>query len=412
MNKRLGNIKLEDIQELKDIKCPEGAWIDYKEKVEHVDKIAKLVSAFANGQGGTVIIGVKEKKLPNGAGIIVEMPGIEDAGSLEERIKGSCLNNVTPPVVPEFLPIKLPKLNPGDNQKELLLVRSSESQVAPHQFSDGAIYVRFWDRAHYEKDVLPATLKEITWLLDKRTKAAEHKLKLIERAQHRGNINSLKSGPIDLTVLELFVTPTFPIKRLFSQNELTKTFKSSSFISPHLVIRRAGDYDTANESICCTFENELERKCYFEANTYGLHYTATPVLRCGKGENIIDGSYCFALLLSMLHLANTNYRNIGFDGGIDIHLKLNFAKDYRLTYHSPQNNGQHFIMDFTKGVFDSDFELIAESKVHDTIDDSVFSTFVEQFLWSCGAGWNRIANSDFIHLKKYLDFNFQLDLGL
>lgn len=411
MNKPIGQIKLEDVEELKSIKCPEGASIDYKEDVQHVEKIAKLASAFANGQGGTVIIGVKETKLPNGAGIIVGIPGVENAGALEERIKGSCLSHITPPVIPEFQVIQLPKANPNDIQKELLIVRASESELAPHQFSDGAIYVRFWDRAHYDKDVLPATFKEIGWLLNKRAKATENKSMLLERANRRARFDNLKTGPIDLTVLELSIIPIFPVKRLFSQTDLTSIYKASSFVSPHLVIRGARDYVTANESLCCNFENILDRKCYFEANTYGLHYLASPVLAVGKGDNVINGSYCFALLLSILHLANANYRAAGFNGGFEVSMNLHFVNGHKLSYHTPENNGKFFAPDWTKGAFDSDFSLIAESQVNDEIDVTIFSTLVEQFLWSVGAGWNRIASNDYVHFMRFLDYEFQLGIG-
>ncbi len=411
MNKPLLDIDLDDINELKDLKVPEGAWIDYKQTVEHIDKIAKLLSAFANGQGGTVIIGVKEEKLDNGAGIIVAMPGISDAGSLESRIKGSCLNNVTPPIVPEFQPISLNTTDEQGRDLRLLVIRVSESDLTPHQFKDGAVYIRFWDRAHYENDAVPASLKEIGWLSDKRKNSVELKEQLVQRAINRALIPSMcSSGPVTMTVMDISIIPTFPIKTLFNYAKLIDMYKKSKANTKVYTLKSASSFKTASESLCWEFENEFKNKCYFEVNTKGLHYFASPVLKTSEGPLFIRGDYCFGVILALLDLAKKSYESVGFNGSIEVVVRFSALNNYTFNCTITSDNGSE-TKEFSRSLdanftIRNDFNLSA----HDVV--SIFEIIGEQIMWSLGAGGDEMKSEDFEKTAHHLNKVLGLSLAI
>ena len=79
----------------------ESERVDFKEAPPDGDKIAKVVAAFANSSGGTIIIGVRD-----GTGEVV---GVNDAPSIRDSLDNIVRNNVSPPPKYDFLTGKLKK---------------------------------------------------------------------------------------------------------------------------------------------------------------------------------------------------------------------------------------------------------------------------------------------------------------
>ena len=63
--KPIDKITFTDIQDLVNQKIPESSVLDYKAKMIGSDTIGKLMAAFANGSGGTIMLGVNEEKEDN-----------------------------------------------------------------------------------------------------------------------------------------------------------------------------------------------------------------------------------------------------------------------------------------------------------------------------------------------------------
>lgn len=111
----------------------EGVRVEYKQEVKHIPKI---VSAFANTQGGIFIIGVKTN-----ANNEVDFPivGIPFYRGIEEQILSSALEGIYPPIIPEVIIRNVP-----DNDKNVVVViRIDESILAPHAIQNQTkIYFR------------------------------------------------------------------------------------------------------------------------------------------------------------------------------------------------------------------------------------------------------------------------------
>ncbi len=72
------------------IRNGENSFVEFKNEQVHADSLAKVVVAFANMQGGTVLIGVDDDGQISGV----------SSKDVEERIVSICRNNVSPPVIP------------------------------------------------------------------------------------------------------------------------------------------------------------------------------------------------------------------------------------------------------------------------------------------------------------------------
>ena len=113
---------------------PEGVRVEYKDGVV---QIPKVVSSFANTQGGIWVIGVTADKATNR--VILPIKGFKRDTGLEERITQSCYSSLYPPLLPDILVLDVP-----DNDDNVIaIVRVHESMEAPHAIENTTrVYIR------------------------------------------------------------------------------------------------------------------------------------------------------------------------------------------------------------------------------------------------------------------------------
>lgn len=77
--KKISEVEYGDIKKLVDSKTPESTYLDYKKEMQFTqgakEELGRDVSAFANSEGGTLILGVEEKKVKKNAKLICVEPG-------------------------------------------------------------------------------------------------------------------------------------------------------------------------------------------------------------------------------------------------------------------------------------------------------------------------------------------------
>ena len=77
------------------IKQPENRHLEFKEKVPQKSGLIKTIIAFANGSGGTILIGINDKTR--------EIVGVnEDIIQLEERLSNMIFDTIAPTIFPFF----------------------------------------------------------------------------------------------------------------------------------------------------------------------------------------------------------------------------------------------------------------------------------------------------------------------
>jgi predicted HTH transcriptional regulator len=145
-------------QEVRDLKKlvaqGESSFLEFKRKASYPDKIVREMIAFANAQGGTLLVGVSDDG---------EIPGLKYAEDDSYVIQQS-LKKCTPrlPVTETFIPV--------GNGRHVIQYHIAGSKSKPHYFSDGntkEAYVRVNDqsikasrevrevakRSHVKKDI-------------------------------------------------------------------------------------------------------------------------------------------------------------------------------------------------------------------------------------------------------------------
>ena len=119
-----------DFREVKsfcDQQISEGLRVEYKRDFPKNEDLAKSVCAFANAEGGIILIGVEANKESN---VPTDIPGISMDKGLEEKVSSICLSHILPRIMPE---IKLcPFRSTDDNQRAVLFIRISQSYTPPH----------------------------------------------------------------------------------------------------------------------------------------------------------------------------------------------------------------------------------------------------------------------------------------
>ena len=228
----------------------EGVRVEYKQEINK--DIAKIVSSFANTQGGIYIIGVKTDQTDNK--VIFPIEGIPKTAGIEERIVQSAITGIYPPVIPE---VTLVDVEGTDNI--VIVVRVDESIAAPHAIQNSTrVYIRAESITHpYEKPEL-AELNMIEYLLNRRKDAQNVAQQILDRIEYRTKRFCDQNAP-NLTVI---ARPMFPYRPVIAPAAIYDLYKSWAGIK-----RVAG-------GVSCLLERLSNRN--LEINEYGIVYS-----RCG-----------------------------------------------------------------------------------------------------------------------------------
>lgn len=162
-NKPVHDITFQDIQELVNNKDPEILNLDYKREVKPNDDgkkdLAKDVSAFANTEGGWLIIGVDEK-----ASSICGTLKVIGTGKTEEWIDNVLSTCISPKPAINIIPIAIP----ANTDKQIIVIRVPKSPRRPHMSRiDKKYYIRRSTKSE------PAEEYEVRWMFESGMKDME-----------------------------------------------------------------------------------------------------------------------------------------------------------------------------------------------------------------------------------------------
>ena len=116
-----------DVASFLALRLPESRLHDYK---ANIDAALKTIAAFANTNGGLVMVGITDKAL--------EVVGVKNPGQAITSLHNMCWTVLDPAFSPEIIPIEL-------DGKTILLVRVDHADVRRPVFHKGTVYYRMGD---------------------------------------------------------------------------------------------------------------------------------------------------------------------------------------------------------------------------------------------------------------------------
>ena len=135
--KIIDNLTSADLQELLDEHAVENIRLEFKLERPGKDETLKKLSSFANTYGGYLIIGTKARSAD---GVLIELPGIDQARGFKQQIVQWCYDGASPPIE-VFVSPPIPA--PSDSTEICYVIYVPESEEAPHFLnSRKGVYIR------------------------------------------------------------------------------------------------------------------------------------------------------------------------------------------------------------------------------------------------------------------------------
>lgn len=104
----------------------EDSFTEFKEEKVHSDDLASEIVAFANSEGGIILLGVSDKK---------EIKGISKPDKEMQRVENICYNNCEPSIVVAIEKIKV-------DDRFVLCIHISKGPERPYRTNRGVYYIR------------------------------------------------------------------------------------------------------------------------------------------------------------------------------------------------------------------------------------------------------------------------------
>ncbi|WP_162340667.1 AlbA family DNA-binding domain-containing protein [Cyclobacterium salsum] len=119
---------------------PEGLHLDYKQSLSSQRKIAKTLLSFANTEGGTVVVGVSDRKQ------VLGIDPEEEMFMATEAVEKYCQPSF--PITFEVYEVPLFTDSEPTEEKYLLLIHVPKSDRAPHALTEENQKPVYYRRKH------------------------------------------------------------------------------------------------------------------------------------------------------------------------------------------------------------------------------------------------------------------------
>ena len=301
----------------------EGVRVEYKSEIKHVPKI---VSSFANTQGGILLFGADTDKTTNK--VTLPIQGIPNDGGIQEQIQQSALTGIYPPVIPEVIICDVP----GSTGNVVVIVRVNESQQAPHALQNSnQVYIRVGSITQpYEL----ADIDRIEYLLKRRERPQgiipPILSRMDDRTQHYLD-EQYESNPY----LTLICRPVFPYRPIIPPPKILEFLRNADTQrTPHRFPINEGEADFGTRRVIGG-ANFIGRSFYYEVNEYGIlcHGKVLHEKHLQGRElepNTLADYDIIHEIYELFHVARTFYQQCEYTGNIEFHAQLRQIDGWKL----------------------------------------------------------------------------------
>lgn len=316
----------------------EGVRVEYKQEIKDIPKI---VSSFANTQGGVFLIGVEANQTDNKVQFPIE--GIPKSNGIEESIVQSALMGIYPPVIPE---VKLVDVPETDNV--VIVVRVDESVRAPHAIQNSTrVYIRAESVTQPYKKPELAELDLIEYLLNRRKDTQGVAQQIIDRIEDR----TKQFCDMDVSSMTVSARPIYPYRPVISPTAIYELFEGWAHVK-----RVTG-------GVACFVDRSSDLD--LEINEYGIVYHRKR-LSYSEERPITLGDFIYGIRY-LLRATKELYNACDTLGNIEVNVQLknvyekklskNFGADYDVElYSDPVCHDSEVLASTSKTYLSRDFE--------------------------------------------------------
>jgi len=400
---QIDEISFDDISTFCNQKVKEDIDLDYKS--DFPSDLGRLISAFANTQGGIVIIGIDEDGKSREP--VCPPRGIEGSSDvLRQRILNIAFDAIYPPVEPEVAIVEIP-----DRDLYVALIRIAPSRLLHTVDRRRRIYIRSLDNNRgYEL----ATLPDLRWLWDQRETTIKFRESLSDSASRRANSDAVSfrdKGDRNLwhksPHLIVSITPSFPQRQIIPSTRALLDIANSigQVRSPWSNVDRRvpwqeNKWRTIPSAICLSERGSTHLSQYVELGVYGHAYfdfllpkqqVSTLPLPRHTNEECVSAYVILANIDIALRYSVSLFEAIPFRWPILIAARLERISNILLQYESPVSRnilGQEFL---SLASTDETINLLQDEIPADSIGDNrseYLYKCARSLLWAFGIGWN------------------------
>lgn len=383
LNKNIQELQFSDIDVLvKEEKPAENEFIDYKREFSESvkDKIHELISAFANTNGGWILIGIEEDRRTGRPKEICYVT--ED--NLSTLINQICLDRITPPVICDSKYIENDK-----RDKRVFAIRVEESDLTPHAVDyNTAVYIKVKDLMRPYKR---ADLDQIEWLRNRRQRYISFRETMVTQAYNDYH-EIFGDSTQARTSSEFYVIPRYPKKRLIHTLELPQFLRDFDSSLP-AGIQRLFLYrlSSSQDTITVSDSSANPRNHFTRINSFGLYMNKAIYREKDFKYQPEKGRY-----IDFLEMARDLRHNLGI--GISFLKQCDYSGSVLLYYAVMNPAGSMIFCDYRgdthiielelKATQDRYFKYPATESFMNLIlqEDSLYSQLINESIFALGGG--------------------------
>ena len=402
-NKKFEDISFRDIDDLVQNKVPESQVLDYKLSFEKRET-TKLICALANTYGGFIIYGIKTD---SGTNLPELIEGISD-NKLDDTIDSICFDAITEPVTAYLCRY----IENDDKSKRLFLIRVFESDMTPHAVDNNTtVYVKVMSQKRPILD--KAKVNQLTWLVDRRQKAATLRERLIQEARSRAAECGAVASKRDMR-MEIAVYPVYPKAALIPYSEVSTyaSTKLSAFAREMNLIVSPLHAKNLDQGFC-EFREQNGLKYYVEFNTLGVYSISVIVPWYGEPEadRVFIQANNFGLnLFSFLNLGVRLLSGLNYAGSIGASVWVSGINPTRLLSEGMEDA-------LPKTAYDRKNDLVSELSYSSTFSQGTSDEFVHalmievcgRFVHLFGLPYGADRFADILALRTLRTFGLEFD---